>query len=219
MRRIGVLGGTFDPVHFGHLRSAVEVRAAFGLDQVRLVPCRVSPHRDAPMAPGDDRLAMLHAATAGAADLPVDRRELDRDGPSFTVDTIASLAREHPAATLYLIVGSDAFAAFDRWDRWQRILQHAHVVVTRRPGAALVIPPLLADCVRDREALDAAGESGCVFIQPVTQLDISATDIRALAAVRGDLRYLVPAAVREHIERTGIYHRSTATRHADGSTG
>jgi nicotinate-nucleotide adenylyltransferase len=205
MRRIGILGGTFDPIHFGHLRPAVEVRAALSLDAIRLLPCRVSPLREAPAAAAEHRLAMLEAAVAGEPDLIVDGRELDRPGPSYTADTLAELTAEYPGDRLYLIMGGDAFAAFDRWDRWERILASAHIVATHRPGAPPTPPPPVRDAVVDApESLDE-NPAGRIWIQPVTQLDISATAIRGLAARGGDLRYLMPESARQHLEEHRLY--------------
>ena len=205
MRRLGIFGGTFDPIHFGHLRPAVEVRAALALDQVRLVPARVSPLRGEPGASATDRLAMVQAAVAGEPDLALDERELDRDGPSYTVDTLAALAAEFPDARLFLIVGGDAFAAFDRWHEWRRILDLAHLVVAQRPGAAPTPPaPVREAVVASAQDLDAAA-AGRIWIQPVTQLDISATAIRTLAAAGGDLRFLMPAAARRYLEEHRLY--------------
>lgn len=205
MRPVGILGGTFDPVHFGHLRPAVEVRAALGLEQVRLIPARVSPLRDTPAASGAQRLAMLRAAVGDATDLVVDGRELDRPGPSYTADTLASLAADLPDARFHLIMGADAFAAFEHWDRWREILERAHVVVTRRPGSPLEIPPRVEAAVVDDPARLATRAAGLVHVQPVTQLDIDATGIRAAAAAGGDLRYLLPEATRRYIEEHRPY--------------
>ena len=205
MRRVGILGGTFDPIHFGHLRPAVEVRAALGLDEIRLMPCRVSPLREEPAAAPRHRLAMLEAAVAEAPDLVVDARELDRPGPSYTVDTLAEIAAAAPDDRLFLVMGGDAFAAFERWDRWQRIVQTAHIVAMHRPGASPTPPAALRDRVVDDPARLDAEPSGGVWIQPVTQLDISATAIRGLAAAGGDLRYLLPEAARQHLEEHRLY--------------
>ncbi len=205
MRRIGILGGTFDPIHFGHLRPAVEVRAALSLDAIRLLPCRVSPLRDEPAAAPEHRLAMLEAAVAGEPDLIVDGRELDRPGPSYTADTLAELRAEYPDDRLYLIMGGDAFAAFDRWDRWRQILASAHIVATHRPGAAPTAPAAVCDALVDAPQRLEETPAGRIWIQPVTQLDISATAIRGLAARGGDLRWLLPEPARHHLEEHRLY--------------
>ncbi|MDZ7830070.1 MAG: nicotinate-nucleotide adenylyltransferase [Halofilum sp. (in: g-proteobacteria)] len=205
MRRVGILGGTFDPVHFGHLRPAVEVRAALALDELRLLPCRVSPLRDEPAASPEDRLRMLRLAVEGEPDLVVDARELERPPPSYTADTLAAMHAEDPDARLHFILGADAFAGFDRWHRWAEILELAHLVVTWRPGAALETPAELRGHVtEDACELDAA-PAGRVLVQPVTQLDFSATAMRHLAATGGELRYAVPDAVRHYIEQEKLY--------------
>ena len=205
MRRIGLLGGTFDPVHFGHLRPAVEVRAALALDELRLLPCRVSPLRDEPAAAPADRLAMLRLALDGAPDLVVDERELEREPPSYTVDTLAALHAEESDACLHFVLGADAFAELEQWHRWREILELAHLVVTRRPGAPLEIPAALVERVTEDAGELARASAGRVLLQPVTQFDISATAIRRLAAAGGDLRYLMPEAARQHLERNRLY--------------
>ncbi|MEX1081146.1 MAG: nicotinate-nucleotide adenylyltransferase [Halofilum sp. (in: g-proteobacteria)] len=220
MQRIGILGGTFDPVHFGHLRPAVEVRAALGFDQVRLIPARVSPLRDSPGASGADRLAMLRAAAEGEPDLVVDERELERPGPSYTIDTLESLAAEFPGARLYFIMGADAFASFERWYRWPEILTTAHLVVTTRPEAALTIPPAVAEAVTDDPAELERAAAGLIHAQGVTALDISATAIRRTAAAGGDLRYLMPEGARRYLEQHRLYSPESAARErarADGN--
>lgn len=205
MQRVGILGGTFDPIHYGHLRPAVEVGAALGLDAVRFLPCRVSPLRDAPAAAGAHRLAMVAAALDGEPDLVADGRELERAGPSYTADTLEALHAEAGDARFYLIMGGDAFAAFDRWDRWQRILELAHVVVTHRPGGEPVPPAAVRERVVAAPGALESAAAGRIRIQPVTQLDISASAIRALAARGGDLRWLMPAAARRYLEEHRLY--------------
>ncbi|MDZ7748791.1 MAG: nicotinate-nucleotide adenylyltransferase [Halofilum sp. (in: g-proteobacteria)] len=205
MRDVGILGGTFDPVHFGHLRPAVEVRAALGLEHLRLIPARVSPLRDEPAASGEQRLAMLRAAIGDAPDLVVDARELDRPGPSYTADTLAALAAELPDARLHLVMGADTFASFERWDRWREILARAHIVVARRPGSPLQVPRALGDALVDDPARLREQAAGHVYVHGVTQLDISASAIRAAAAGGGDLRYLMPEATRRYIEEHRPY--------------
>lgn len=207
---IGILGGTFDPVHFGHLRAAVELREALGLDEVRLLPCGRPPHRDPPVASAADRRAMLEAAIAGEPGLAVDTRELERPGPSYMVDTLASLRAElGPRAPLCLLVGSDAFAGLDRWHEWRRIPELAHLVVARRPGADLPGTGAVAELLAARRVPEVAAlrarPAGRILIQPVTLLDISATRIRALLAAGRSVRYLLPEAVLEIVRARRLY--------------
>ncbi|NCA87579.1 MAG: nicotinate (nicotinamide) nucleotide adenylyltransferase [Gammaproteobacteria bacterium] len=132
---IGVLGGTFDPVHFGHLRPALEVRQALGLEELRLIPLRQAVHRSQPQASPEQRLAMLRLAVQGAEGLRVDDRELRRGGESYTHDTLVDLRGElGPAVGLGLLVGADAFRGFLSWHRPDDILALAHLIVMRRPG-------------------------------------------------------------------------------------
>lgn len=218
MKPIGILGGTFDPVHFGHLRPAVDLHAALALAEVRFIPCRTPPHREMPQAAPEHRLAMLRLALKGASGMVIDERELRRDGPSFMIDTLASLRDDLPGTPLCLILGADAFAGFDRWRRWQAIPGLAHLVVTQRPGYALSsadgadigrLSEQLKSLVRARATQDAGclSESlaGCVLFQPVTPFDLSATRIRRLAAEGDDLHYLLPEQVRTYIEQHRLY--------------
>jgi nicotinate-nucleotide adenylyltransferase len=132
---IGIYGGTFDPVHFGHLRTALEVREALGLDEVRFTPCRQPPHRVAVASP-EAREKMLELALAKEAGFVLDRRELDRPGPSYMIDTLAALRAEWGAdASLCLILGRDAFLGLPSWRRWNELTGLAHLVVMTRPGA------------------------------------------------------------------------------------
>ena len=209
MHKIGIFGGSFDPVHFGHLRTALEIRDALTLDEIRFVPAGQSPLRDAPVAPAALRLQMLQAAVGDAAHFVVDERELKRTGPSYTADTLAELRKEFPQVQLMLIVGMDAFLGIQQWHEWRSIFQHAHVVVAHRPGWA---PPgsgelteLLCQRRVDSGADLSAEGAGRVLLQPVTPLGISSTRIRAAIGAGGDPRYLIPEAVRELIQNSGCY--------------
>lgn len=204
---IGILGGTFDPVHLAHLRVALEVQEALGLAEVRFVPCRVPPHRATPVATVEQRCAMLRLAIAGQQGFLVDERELQRPGPSYTVDTLAELRAEWPTTPLCLIVGSDAFEGIATWHRWQQLPELAHLVVAHRPGWVPAIPagaaPLSA--ARCDAAAIATAPAGGVLFQPVTQLDIAATQIRTLVQAGRSVRYLVPDAVRGFIYDHHLY--------------
>jgi nicotinate-nucleotide adenylyltransferase len=207
---IGVLGGTFDPIHFGHLRPALDCLQALGLDQVRLIPLHVAVHRPQPVAPAALRLAMLDAAIAHQSGLVADPRELERAGDSYSHDTLVHLRAElGDAEPLCLLVGSDAFAGFLDWHRPREILDLAHVVILRRPGAPEGLSPELRDLLRPRLCEDPAAlrdsPAGRVLFQPVTQLDISSTRIRQLIGRGQSPRYLLPEAVLAICEREGLY--------------
>jgi nicotinate-nucleotide adenylyltransferase len=185
LTKVGVFGGTFDPVHVGHLAIALAALESERLDRVLFVPARRSPLKDRdPMASAEDRCAMLEAATKDEPRFAVSRAELDRDGPSYTVDTLEALARE---GELFLILGSDALADMERWRSPDRIRALATLLVARRPGAPEPDP-----------------RSGArSFDAPC--LDISSRELRARAARGLSLRYLVPEEVWRHIERRGLY--------------
>ena len=135
MAGIGILGGTFDPVHCGHLRLALEIREQLSLDTVRLLPASSPRLREKPRADGLQRLELLTAAVDGVPGLEVDARELDRDGPTYTVDTLESLRQEFPDTALVFILGMDSFQSLDRWHRWQELPGLAHLAVAHRPVA------------------------------------------------------------------------------------
>ncbi|MFP4155483.1 MAG: nicotinate-nucleotide adenylyltransferase [Halothiobacillaceae bacterium] len=201
---IGLLGGTFDPVHLGHLRLAEEMREALGLSSVRFVPAARPPHREDPQADAQERLRLVTLAVADHPDFVVDDRELARAGRSYTVDTLASIRAElGTAQPLVLIMGMDAFNGFTRWHCWQHILAQAHLAVATRPGSepGPEARRLLGAHGVDPEAL-ADSPAGKICQVPITRLDISATAIRERRARGGSLRYLVPEAVRQALAET-----------------
>ena len=209
---IGVFGGTFDPVHFGHLRPALEVKQALGLREMRMIPAFQPPHREAPVANPGQRLTMLRAAVGGEDDLLVDNREMQREGPSYMVDTLTSLREELGDEPLCLVLGSDAFLQLDSWHQWQRILQLAHIVVTHRPGwkldidaASPAIQQLWQECHTEKLDELSAAPAGKIILQAVTPLEISATAIRNLVTAGKSPRYLVPEPVWNIIRMQGLY--------------
>ena len=203
---IGIFGGTFDPVHFGHLRIALDALETLGLQHVRLVPLAQAVHRDQPGTPATLRLAMLQAALAGREDLVVDARELQRAGPSYTVDTLRSLHRDFPGRSLCLLVGGDAFNGFADWRAPAGILALANLAVLQRPGHPLPRSPALLELLaRHRVERLAAQPAGQIVFCPVTQLDIAASNIRARIAAGRRADFLTPPGVLELIERHGLY--------------
>ncbi|MEW9573104.1 nicotinate-nucleotide adenylyltransferase [Rhodanobacter sp. Si-c] len=194
-RPLAIFGGTFDPIHIGHLTVAWE--AAELLDaEVRLMPANVPPHRPVPLASAAERVAMLRAALAGQSRLALDARELGREGPSYTVDTLRELRGEQGARPLVLLLGADAFAGLPGWHRWRELFDYAHIGVLSRPGADAVVPDALAEEVAARHVDDVAAlrsvPGGKVTELMVTPLEVSATRIRELLAAGRDPRYLLP---------------------------
>lgn len=215
---IGVFGGTFDPVHFGHLRPALDCLQQLRLEQIRFIPLNVAVHRPQPLATSAQRLAMLEAAIANQPGFVVDPRELARPGGSYSYDTLASLRAELGAdRPLCLLIGADAFDRFLSWHRPLEILGLAHLIVMRRPGHdapghdSISDPQLRALYLErrstSRDALSAA-PSGCILFQDVTQIEVSSTQIRQLIGQGRSPRYLLPDAVLSLIERAGLYRSS-----------
>ena len=203
------MGGTFDPIHFGHLRSAYEIFTHLGFAEVRFIPSARPPHRRQPTASADRRLAMVQAAVAGFDGFVADARELRRRGPSYTVPTLTELREELPATPLCMIVGLDAFLGLERWHRWRELFELAHIVVAKRPGfdvpGAGGVASLLAERGTDRVADLSLDTHGRIFVQEVTQLAISSSTIREQVRLGGDPRYLLPDAVRKIIQETDCY--------------
>ncbi len=209
MKPVGVFGGTFDPVHYGHLRTAFEMLQALDFEEVRFVPCGDPPHRGTTYASAEQRLAMVRAAVAGQAGFVVDDREIRRDGPSYTVDTLGSLRTEFPEHPLGLILGMDAFLNLTGWHRWDEILDLAHIIVAHRPGWRAPDYGALGELLEERgthkvEALHDA-PAGLVHIHAVTQLEIASTDIRELIAIGRDPRFLMPDGVIEVLREYRCY--------------
>jgi nicotinate-nucleotide adenylyltransferase len=206
---IGVFGGTFDPIHFGHLRTALDVLQAVGLDEVRFIPLHGAVHRDQPETPAAFRLEMVRLATRQQAGFVVDDREIVRAGDSYTVDTLTSLRREQPDRSLCLLLGMDAFNGFLDWYLPGQILRLAHLVVMQRPGEEgpkdREVKALLDEHRASTPAQLWAKDCGLILQQPVTQLEISASKIRSLIAQGRTPRFLLPEAVLQLIENNHLY--------------
>lgn len=214
---IGILGGTFDPIHFAHLRLAEEAREALHLERVRLIPAGRPPHRGTPRSTAEDRLAMAKLAIAGNPAFEVDDGEVRAAQKSYTVLTLERLRAEFGAARpLVLILGADAFEGLPSWHRWRELFGLAHLAVSNRPGYAphgrrwpQVLSPELDAACRDRHAADPAAlretPAGRVIAFDMTPLAISASLIRDLVAHRASVRYLLPDPVVDYIGRHHLY--------------
>lgn len=208
---IGILGGTFDPIHLGHLRLAQEVAETLGLSEVRFVPGGTPPHRAKPQTPVADRLAMVKLALEGNPLFKLDERETRRGGKSYTVDTLRELRAECGASCpLVLIMGADAFLGFETWHCWQEIFALAHIAVAHRPGSLLGdMPPVLTGeftrrCSGDKRAVHGAA-AGAIIEVPITALDISATQVRRLVRARRSARYLLVPEVLQYIHDNQLF--------------
>ena len=209
MGPMGIFGGTFDPIHYGHLRTALELLEGLSLEEVRFIPCGQQPLRDEPTAPSETRLSMVRAAVENEARFSVDTRELEREGPSYSVDTLTGLRTEHEDRPLCLLLGMDAFLSLPDWHRWEELIGLAHIVVAHRPGWQAPVDGELGGLVRTHVTTvpqDLVAERcGRVFVTPVTQLDISASGLRGLMRAGLDPRFLVPESVRAIIQETECY--------------
>jgi nicotinate-nucleotide adenylyltransferase len=209
MNPIGIFGGTFDPIHFGHLRTAFELLQALRLTEMRFMPAGNPPHREITVASSEQRLAMVRAATEGQQGFVVDDREIRREGLSYSVDTMRTLRADFPERSLCLIVGMDAFLGLPKWHQWRELLELSHLVVAHRPGWRAPSMGPLGELLVDRGTgrINDLHESraGCIYIHAVTQLEISSTEVRKSIAAGRDPRYLMPDAVRVIIGQTGCY--------------
>lgn len=203
---IGVFGGTFDPIHYGHLRSALEVKELFALDHVRLIPSANPPHRKSPLVSAQMRTEMLHLAVQNHPELVVDNRELKREGTSFMVDTLLSLRHDFPEDPLLLIIGFDAFNQLTSWHQWQKLFDHANIVALTRPGCQPGQLPefFKSKLVSDKQEL-LNHRDGKLTFTSLTQLDISATKIRHYFANHYSPAFLLPDAVIAYIKQHQLY--------------
>lgn len=207
---IGILGGTFDPVHHGHLRLAIECYERMALAEVRLVPLYTPPHRRPPHATPEHRLAMLRIAVGDSDKIKVDECEIQRQGTSYTIDTVSALRGRLGIAPLILLLGADAFNQLHTWHRWESLLEHAHIVIAERPGVSAhpddtAIKDLLdVHGVTDAALLHTTGH-GKIFRLQIPWLDISATRIRDLLRLHHDPSWLLPAGVIDYIHAHQLY--------------
>jgi nicotinate-nucleotide adenylyltransferase len=215
--RIGLFGGTFNPIHLGHLRAAEEVREALALERVLFIPSAIPPHKSAdaidPIADAARRFDWVERATADQKKFVVDRIEIDREGPSYLVDTLVALREREPGASLVFIVGEDAFAEMGEWREPERLFALANfAVMTRPPGRMRDLEARIPDIVRGSYAFSDAGrtarhrEAGTrIDLVEITALDISSREIRRALRAAESIRYLVPESIREEIEQSGFY--------------
>lgn len=213
MKAIGILGGTFNPIHFGHLRMAQELADSLHLDSVRFIPAANPPHKDAPAISAQHRAAMVQLGIAGNPAFTIDERELQRTGASYTLDTLHSLRSElGNQVSITLFMGSDAFTKFDTWHRWQEIINLCHIALVQRPqlrGHDQKLSKTLETFLHNHYTENAddlhSQPSGYVTMRQVTALDISSTAIRHALQHGDSVRYLLPDNVADYINQHQLY--------------
>lgn len=212
-KSIGIFGGTFDPIHFGHLRAAFEIYQALKLDEMRLIPCRYPPHRGIPIADASHRLHMVSLAIENSC-LKLDEQEMKREGPSYTIDTLMSLRREFPYSALYMVIGLDSFLTLSSWYQWEKLIQLANIVVIHRTGWNF---PEKGDMMDFFKAHSLKSEdnihqheyaSGKILTQAITSLDIKASGIRSMIASGQSPEFLLPKNVLKYIQQKSLYSYS-----------
>jgi len=208
---IGIFGGTFDPVHYGHIKPALSVKQALNLSQLRFIPNRIPPHRAPPWLSIEQRLALLKTALHAYPDIVIDERELNREGQSYMVDTLKSLHNDFPDEALCLIIGMDAFIGISSWYQWRSLFDLCHLVVTTRPGfekSAIAEQMTASDYqfLSERMTDDineiTSGASGKILLKSVPQLDISSTQIRAMLMANKDVSQWMPE--EEYLQLRGF---------------
>jgi nicotinate-nucleotide adenylyltransferase len=208
-RLIGVLGGTFDPVHYGHLQPARLAKQQLGFDELRLLPCHQPVHRPLPVASPQQREHMLTLALQEFPELSLDTRELERDGPSYSIDTLNELHTEMPDAAFCWMLGLDAFREFNQWRRWRQVLALTHLLVVHRPGYALDLPAELADMLGRQQVTDPLAmrqsPAGAVMLLGLNAPDISASRLRKCLADSEPVDGLLPAPVLDWLNENPVY--------------
>jgi len=214
MRLVGIFGGTFNPIHFGHLRIAQELADALALDEVKFVPSANPPHKNNVMASAERRCAMVKMTIADNPLFSVDELELNRGGASYTIDTLISLRESlGKDSSLCLMMGSDAFIQLNTWNRWQELLDYAHIVLVQRPSAnpqeALPseVKALLRDHYTDQHADLNNENSGAIIMQQIAARDVSSTHIRHLLQHGESVRHLMPDVVVKYINQHQLYQK------------
>jgi len=218
---IGIYGGTFDPIHYGHVRMAVFVQQRLRLQRLHMIPCAQPVHRQAPQASAEQRFEMLRVALMPFPALIPDRIEIDRPGPSYTFDTVAAFHRQL-GQRVCLVIGYDAFCGFSSWHQWQRIPDHAHIIVLRREQDAMISPAdfpaplqqLVADLSRDERQLlrlDHQADAALVFLSN-PKFSESSSAIRQAIRDGASVRHRIPLAVADFIEKSGLYRGAEPAR-------
>ena len=206
---VALFGGTFDPIHYGHLRCAEEVRQKLGLSKLYLLPSGTPPHRDTPAATVEQRMEMLQLARLEFPQLFIYDHETRRSGLSYMVDTLREMRSGLESRPLFLLVGQDAANQLHTWFQWELLFELSHIVILTRPGAPALYPPELAEQIQLHSESDVQelfkSEAGCVLQLQVEPVDVSATVIKRILRSGGSPESMLPAAVLEYINKNRLY--------------
>ena len=209
------MGGSFDPVHYGHLRVASDAKRTLALDAMFIMPAAQSPFKNQHSVSAEHRLAMLDLAVTEFPELQLDTRELDREGPSYTLDSLQALRQEMGGdATIYFLIGDDLLPTLNQWSRWQTLTDYAHLVVANRPGEILVIPAEVTTWWHEREtslAQLSSLPSGRVMRLECSLVDVSSSEIRQSLNSGERETHMIPYPVMEYIRRHKLYENSSQT--------
>lgn len=213
--KIGILGGTFDPIHFGHIRPAQEIKQQLNLDEVWLMPNHIPPHKSGTHVSSEDRLAMTQLVCEQLPHFKLCDIEAKRDTPSYSAMTLAQLRKIHPQHEFYFIMGMDSFLSFTRWHKWQQLLQLCHLVVCKRPGWHLaphdpmqsVLKPRLHDITKP-----TAEPFGRILMVDITEQDISSTRVRQQLMQGMMPSAELPASIQDYIQHNRLYRDDASTK-------
>lgn len=212
LQKIAILGGTFNPIHNGHLGLAQDLVTLLELQVLLLIPCHIPSHRSAPDVNSAERAEMVSIAVGNNEALMADERELVRGGTSYSIDTLIELRHKYGVeCSLIFVVGCDAYLGLMDWHRWGELLDYAHIVVAKRPGWEMPVSGKLAEYTRRfSTSIEALGKTsaGSVVLLDTCERHVSSTQIRALVAKGTPIRHLVPEKVGEYIESRGLYRPS-----------
>lgn len=206
---IAFLGGTFDPIHYGHLQPAIEIQQALNLQALYLMPNYIAPHKKQSHASTGQRIEMVNLAIQGNPNLQIDTRELQREKPSYTIDTLKLLRQEFPSTPLCFIMGMDSLISFDTWYQYQEILNYCHLIISQRPGWQPHFNKTVTDLVNSHK-VDNPQQlheqlAGCIYFQDTSQLDISSSLIRKRLNQQQSIKGLTPDTVCDYIKEQGCY--------------
>ncbi|MCL1050662.1 nicotinate-nucleotide adenylyltransferase [Shewanella abyssi] len=208
--KIGILGGTFDPIHFGHIRPAIEVQQRLKLDEVWLMPNHIPPHKNGTHVSTDDRLAMAQAACDQFPQLKLCAIEANRDTPSYTVTTLAVLKQQYPMHEFYFLMGMDSFLGLQSWYQWQSLFDLCHIVVCQRPGWQLSIQHPMQTVLTERSAKTATiSKTGAIFPVSITEQPFSSTQIRTDLSQGISVNDALPSSVQLYIKQHRLYGSKT----------